>query len=152
MTLARFRARHAALSLIRYPLGRRASQLHDEYLESKRSETKWLIEQLSMYGHIARKAAALFILAPCLLFAQEPPPVPHSVFLRELGRPGNHYSMPITLTVTQTITTVYELDFMRYIRTRLGPSNVVIMKTNYAPMIGTNVVSCVTNSSPIVPE
>lgn len=101
----------------------------------------------------------LLMLIPCLLFAQpQPPPIPASAELRQLiqmRQVRDDYAVPgtvITVLVTQTVTTVYELDYLRFTRAKANPTNInlVTMKTNWL-VLGTNPVSCVTNSSPVNP-
>ena len=70
---------------------------------------------------------------------------------QQLGKPINHYTMPVTVTVTQTVVTVYELDYMRYIRTRLETNNEISMRTNFI-LLSTNVLSSITNTSPTNPH
>lgn len=98
---------------------------------------------------------------PCLLFAQPqpPPPIPASAELRQLlelrqqlGR-ENVYTMPVTVTVTQTVTTIYELDYLRFIRAKPIHTNDLLsmtFKTNFFPL-STNVLISITNSSSVNP-
>lgn len=102
----------------------------------------------------------LLMFIPCLLFAQPqpPPPIPASAELRQLiqmRQVRDDYAVPgtvITVLVTQIVTTVYELDYLRFTRAKASPTNInlVTMKTNWL-VLGTNPVSCVTNSSSVNP-
>lgn len=88
------------------------------------------------------------------LIAAEPPmpQVPASVmerfFSRSIGA-QNPYATVIDVRVTNTVTTVYDLSYLRAIRA-LPTTNaeISLLKTNYL-LMDTNVISVTTNTSPI---
>lgn len=103
-----------------------------------------------------KQAIGILVLVPCLLFAEPPmPPIPASARIRlinqQLGKEVNHYTLPVSLLVTQTVTTVTKLKFLRVIEVSATATN-ASMETNFLPMLPKTVLSCVTNSSPVAPE
>lgn len=79
------------------------------------------------------------LLFPLALFAAEPPAPPQPV---DMGR-QHPYLSSVSVLVTQTVTTVFQVKYLRSIEVQVGTNTVY--ETNFMVM-RTNVVSVVTNT------
>lgn len=79
-----------------------------------------------------------------ILSAQPQPPLPQITAMQDLGRQSPYLSS-VSVVVTQTVTTVYELTYLRAIRVQASASNTTY-KTNFL-LMDTNTISIQTNIS-----
>lgn len=126
-----------------------SSRNHGRQMRKVREENETLKLTLRI-----KQAIGVLLLAPLLAFGQAvtpPPPMPMSAQLRllsqHLGKEANHFVMPVSVLVTQTVTTVYRLKFLRVIEVTADATN-ASMETNFLSLNRTSIVSCVTNTSP----
>lgn len=123
----------------------------EEERKSARQENRLLKRLALMTG-----ALACVLVLACPSWAQ-PPPVPllpQSVLERMAARSvgaQNPYNTIVDVRVTNTVTTIYEVSFEKKIRVFSPETNggMFTTRTNFAPLLGTNIISCVTNTSPV---
>lgn len=129
---------------------RAAAHYHKRAMSALRRERESLMHQL-------QRVATLLVLLPMALVAQPPmPAIPQSVLERmaasSIGK-QNPYTTIVDVRVTNVVTMVYDLSYMKAIRVFPPATNggVFTTKTNWL-LMDTNVVSVLTNTSPVRPE
>lgn len=81
------------------------------------------------------------------VLAQPPlPPIPLSAQMRQSP------VWLVTVRVTNTVETVYDAVYIKAIYTATNATGQQVLMTNFLRMEGSNIVSCVTNTTPAFPQ